>query len=171
MSTIPSVYDVIVTGYENRKKIKFTVKLLPICLNSLKSTTEFIFDSFLILWRHHKKLRSFVKLTFELNKGLILSILLLRGYYSGVNRLRWLRKSYQIFHPENRFKNNTFWFKKGGHLNIPDNNRSSSSYWNSEQTKMGKTNWVTNFHKYLFRIKIMIFVWKFYDPSEISISE
>ena len=64
MNTIPSVYDVIVTDYENPKKLKFTVKLLPICLNSLKSTREFIFDGFLTLWRHHKKLWNFVKSTF-----------------------------------------------------------------------------------------------------------
>ena len=64
ISTIFSAYDVIITGYENRKKLKFTVKLLPICLINTKSTTEFIFDGFRALWRHHKKLRNFVKSTF-----------------------------------------------------------------------------------------------------------
>ena len=55
MNTIPSVYEIIITGYENRKKLKFTVKHLPVCLNSLKSTAEFIFEGFLTLLRHRSR--------------------------------------------------------------------------------------------------------------------
>ena len=49
MNNIPSVYDVIVTGYENHEKLKFTVKLLPICLNLdwefVKPTSGSVLDS------------------------------------------------------------------------------------------------------------------------------